>query len=188
MNSKPKTSAEFDALYGVLNPPQRKAVDTIEGPVMVIAGPGTGKTTILTLRIANILRQTDTAPESILALTFTDSGAYAMRSKLLEIIGPTAYRVAIHTFHGFAAQVIEQFPDYFPRIIGSRIVSDALQLKIIGQIIRSREVDLLRPYGDPSYYVKSVLNEIHILKKRKRFAGAITGKHRIRKQESRIRN
>jgi DNA helicase-2/ATP-dependent DNA helicase PcrA len=82
----PNTSV-FSKLYKTLNPGQKKAVDTIDGPVIVIAGPGTGKTTILTLRIANILQKTDTAPENILALTFTESGAYVMRRKLLEIIG-----------------------------------------------------------------------------------------------------
>src|SRR4051812_41952169 len=122
MPTAPKTSIEFDKLFGVLNAPQKMAVDSIEGPVMVIAGPGTGKTTILTLRIANILRRTDTAPENILSLTFTESGAYAMRRKLLEIIGPSAYKVNIHTFHGFAEHIIREYPDYFPRIIGSSII------------------------------------------------------------------
>jgi len=164
MSEKTKTF-EFDKLYGVLNTAQRKAVDAIEGPVLVIAGPGTGKTTILTLRIANILRKTDTSPENILALTFTESGVYAMRRKLLEIIGPSAYKVRIHTFHGFAESIIQEYPDYFPRIIGSTIITDAEQIKIIEKIIQSRSIKILRPYGDPSYYVKSVLNEIHLLKR-----------------------
>jgi len=67
----------FQKLYKGLNAEQKRAVDTVEGPVMVIAGPGTGKTSILTLRIANILEKTDTSPDSILALTFTESGVYS---------------------------------------------------------------------------------------------------------------
>jgi DNA helicase-2/ATP-dependent DNA helicase PcrA len=165
MPSPVKTTKEFDSSYAQLNPAQKRAVDAIEGPVMVIAGPGTGKTTILTLRIANILRQTDTAPENILALTFTESGAFAMRRKLVSIIGPSAYRVATHTFHGFAEHIIQQYPDYFPHIIGSTIITDAEQLKIIEKLVQSKEIKLLRPYGDPLYYVKSVLNEIHLLKR-----------------------
>ena len=159
------TPTKFDISYGLLNAAQKRVVDAIEGPVMVIAGPGTGKTTILTLRIANILRQTDVPPDAILALTFTESGAYAMRRKLLEIIGPNAYKVNIHTFHGFAERIIGEYPDYFPRIIGSQIITDAEQIKIIQKIIESKKVDLLRPFGDPSYYVKPVLREIHILKR-----------------------
>lgn len=165
MQKPSKNSKEFNELYSVLNKPQKKAVDAIEGPVMVIAGPGTGKTTILTLRIANILRRTDTAPENILALTFTESGAYAMRRKLLEIIGPAAYRISIHTFHGFAENVIQEYPDRFPRIIGSAVITEAEQIKMIENIIQSRQIKFLRPYGDPAYYVKPVLNEIHILKR-----------------------
>jgi DNA helicase-2/ATP-dependent DNA helicase PcrA len=79
--------ALFHKLYKGLNADQKKAVDAIEGPVMVIAGPGTGKTAVLTLRIANILRKTDVGPESILALTFTENGAHEMRRRLVSIIG-----------------------------------------------------------------------------------------------------
>src|SRR3989339_1828962 len=99
-------SEEFKNAYKKLNPKQKEAVDTIDGPVMVIAGPGTGKTTILTLRIANILLKTDTPPSGILALTFTEAGAKAMRVKLRKIIGNRALEVPIHTFHGFAASDI----------------------------------------------------------------------------------
>ena len=164
-NPAPKSSQEFEKLYSVLNVPQKKAVDAIEGPVMVIAGPGTGKTTILTLRIANIIFKTDTDPSNILALTFTESGAYAMRRKLLKIIGPSAYKVNIHTFHGFAESIIQEYPDYFPRIIGSAIITEAEQIKIIEKIISSRKIKILRPYGDPTYYIRSVLSEIHMLKR-----------------------
>ncbi len=155
----------FERSYKILNAAQRKAVDTIEGPVVVIAGPGTGKTTILTLRIANILKQTDTSPDSILALTFTDSGAQAMRRKLVETIGATGYKVAIHTFHGFAAYLIEKYPDYFPRIIGSRIINEIEQIKIIEKCLNSKNIKILRPYGDPTYYVDPILKEIHTLKR-----------------------
>jgi len=162
--SETKTSPEFDKLYAVLNIEQRKAVDTIDGPVMVIAGPGTGKTTILTLRIANIIRLTDTSPDSILALTFTESGAFAMRRKLVEIIGQAAYKVRIETFHGFADGLIRDYPDYFPRIIGSNTITESDQIKIVREIISSSKIKLLRPYGDETYYVRPVLSEIHHLK------------------------
>ncbi|MEN9561145.1 MAG: hypothetical protein RIQ56_418, partial [Candidatus Parcubacteria bacterium] len=66
-------SGAFQAEMKKLNAKQRVAVDAIEGPVMVVAGPGTGKTQVLTLRIANILEKADTRPEQILALTFTES-------------------------------------------------------------------------------------------------------------------
>ena len=74
------TAGKFEEAYEKLTKEQRLAVDTVEGPVMVLAGPGTGKTHILTLRIANILRATQATPDSILALTFTDSAARTMRA------------------------------------------------------------------------------------------------------------
>ena len=103
----------FEERYSKLNAAQRQAVDTIDGPVMVIAGPGTGKTELLSMRAANILRKTDTLPENILCLTFTESGAVAMRQRLSTIIGKDAYKVAIHTFHSFGTEVISQNRAHF---------------------------------------------------------------------------
>ncbi len=160
-----KTTQEFERLYRGLNKAQKKAVDTIDGPVMVVAGPGTGKTTILTLRIANILRLTDTEPEQILALTFTESGVNSMRKKLSGIIGTSAYRIHINTFHGFSNEVIRLFPDEFPRIIGGDNATEIDQIQIIEDILDGGEFSLLRPYGDPRYYVRHVLNAIRNLKR-----------------------
>ena len=104
---------KFEELYNRLNPRQKAAVDAIDGPVMVVAGPGTGKTEILTLRIANILLKTDIGPAGILALTFTESGAMAMRRRLVEIIGAPAYYVNVSTFHGFATELSATIPMSF---------------------------------------------------------------------------
>ena len=107
------TSTKFNESYAKLNPAQKKAVDTIDGPVMVVAGPGSGKTEILSLRVANILNRTDMSPGNILCLTFTDSAAVNMRKRLTGMIGNSAYRVAIHTFHGFGVETINSYPEYF---------------------------------------------------------------------------
>ncbi|TSC74256.1 MAG: DNA helicase II / ATP-dependent DNA helicase PcrA, partial [Parcubacteria group bacterium Gr01-1014_48] len=155
----------FDTLYRKLNSEQKKAVDAIEGPVTVIAGPGTGKTHILTLRIANILRQTDTTPDGILALTFTESAVYSMRKRLVEIIGPSAYRVNIHTFHGFCNEVIRRFPEAFDRIIGSSNISEIDQIQIMEKIVEDTFLTALKPFGDPLYYVRPVLHSIRELKR-----------------------
>lgn len=104
---------EFDKRYKQLNAAQKEAVDTVDGPVMVVAGPGTGKTELLSVRTANILKKTDTLPQNILCLTFTDSGAAAMRERLVGIIGQDAYKVAVHTFHSFGTEVINQNREYF---------------------------------------------------------------------------
>jgi DNA helicase II / ATP-dependent DNA helicase PcrA len=98
-----------------LNPAQREAVDAIEGPVLVIAGPGTGKTHILAARIGNILLRTDAQPHNILCLTFTDAGVQAMRQRLLSLIGPDAHKVHIFTFHSFCNTIIQDNLDRFGR-------------------------------------------------------------------------
>jgi DNA helicase-2/ATP-dependent DNA helicase PcrA len=169
----PKTT--FDDIYKGLNKEQKQAVDAIEGPVMVIAGPGTGKTSILTLRIANIVRKTDTSPDTILALTFTESGMNQMRRKLVEIIGTAAYKVKISTFHGFCNDVIKEYPERFPRIIGSTAITEIDQIAIMEKIIdgegeekgsaKSPKIELLKPFGDPLFYVRPALGEIRKLKR-----------------------
>ncbi|MBX2893612.1 MAG: ATP-dependent helicase [Saprospiraceae bacterium] len=103
----------FRAFLASLNPAQRRAVDTTEGPVLVIAGPGTGKTHILTARIGNILLNTDAKAQNVLCLTFTDAGVHAMRRRLLERIGPEAHRVPIFTFHAFCNRVIQENMEHF---------------------------------------------------------------------------
>jgi superfamily II DNA or RNA helicase len=100
--SKLRGTDAFDRGYAQLNAAQRNAVDTLEGPVMVVAGPGTGKTQVLSLRVANILRRTQMKPSNILCLTFSNSGATAMRERLRALIGPDAYGVTVSTIHGFA--------------------------------------------------------------------------------------
>lgn len=160
------SDARFQELYDRLNKEQKKAVDTVDGPVMVIAGPGTGKTSILTLRIAQILRKTDTAPSAILALTFTESGVRAMRKKLIDIIGARGYEVRIHTFHGFCNEIIRSHPERFPRIIGGRAVGEVEQVKMLEDIIlKESQIKLLRPVGDPLYYIKPSLRAIEELKR-----------------------
>ena len=160
-----KDEKVFNELYAKLNKAQREAVDTIEGPVMVIAGPGTGKTQILTLRIANILRRTDTAPEQILALTFTEAGTSAMRTRLASVIGVRAYRVPIFTFHGFCNEIINRFPEYFPQILGSRPASELDRITIMQKVLDDTKLEHLASFRSPYHYVKPALRTISLLKR-----------------------
>ena len=157
--------AAFSEAYASLNAAQKEAVDTIEGPVMVIAGPGTGKTQILTLRIANILLNTDSSADSILALTFTESGARAMRERLIKYIGVEAYSVSISTFHSFCEKLIQQYPDAYQNIIGGRPARDLEKVSIVENILSDPSFKALRPRGNPSYYINSILREISEMKR-----------------------
>lgn len=159
------TSDAFEERYKSLNAEQRQAVDTLDGPVMVIAGPGTGKTEVLTMRIAHILQKTGTAPERILALTFTEAGATTMRRRLVELVGQDAYRGEISTFHGFANRVIRDHPDHFPTIIGASSITEIEQVSILrGLIDRASGLRDLRPFGDRYYHLRSILAAINELK------------------------
>jgi DNA helicase II / ATP-dependent DNA helicase PcrA len=125
----------FQKFYDLLNPQQKKAVDTLQGPVLVVAGPGTGKTQVLTLRIANILKQTDTNPQNILALTFTDNASSNMRARLSEFIGSMAYQVKISTFHGFGNEIIQNFPEKFAFRSEMMQIDDLTKHRIVLEIL-----------------------------------------------------
>jgi DNA helicase-2/ATP-dependent DNA helicase PcrA len=161
-----KLTNDFKAVYLRLNQAQRKAVDTIEGPVLVIAGPGTGKTEILAARIANILMTTDATPESILCLTYTDAGTVAMRSRLLQFIGPNAYRVDIFTFHAFCNLVIQENADHFG-LRNLTTISELEQFRYVREIIDAFPHDhpLTRSTGDIHFESDRLLALYEIMKK-----------------------
>lgn len=104
---------DFSELYASLNEQQREAVDHIDGPLLVIAGPGTGKTQLLSARAANIIKQGDVNPSNILCLTYTEAGATEMRSRLIRLMGNPGSEVSVHTFHSFGSWIINQYPVLF---------------------------------------------------------------------------
>lgn len=126
---------DFEAVYAGLNTAQRQAVDAIDGPVLVIAGPGTGKTQLLSARVAQILRKTDTLPQNILCLTFTESGAQNMRERLSRFIGKSAYDVQIGTYHAFGGDLIQRRPEYFTETRLERPVDELGKRQILADII-----------------------------------------------------
>ncbi len=141
IEKKPQIS--FEERYKKLNKAQKKAVDTIEGPLLVVAGPGSGKTEILSLRVAKILQETHATPSNILCLTFTDSAAVNMRERLSKLIGREAYRVSVHTFHSFTVDIIQKYPEFFYK---GAIFSPADSISQIG-ILESIFDEL--PFKDP---------------------------------------
>src|SRR5690242_5818841 len=157
---------KFREEYERLNDEQKKAVDTIEGPVMVIAGPGTGKTQILAARIGRILLDTDALPQNILCLTYTDAGAIAMRKRLLQFIGPDAYKVNIYTFHGFCNEVIQQNLSLFEKP-ALNPVSDLERIQLFKTLIDHlpKNNPLKRYRGDVYYEIKNLQNLFSAMKR-----------------------
>ncbi len=152
--------------YKKLNPQQQKAVDTIEGPVMVIAGPGTGKTQILAARIGKILLDTDVLPENILCLTYTDAGTIAMRKRLVQFIGADAYKVNIYTFHAFCNDVIQDNLSLFEKT-SLDAVSELESIQLFKTLIDAFPKNhLLKRYrGDVYYEINNLKNLFSAIKR-----------------------
>ncbi|MFI5221636.1 MAG: UvrD-helicase domain-containing protein, partial [Bacteroidia bacterium] len=157
---------KFELEFAKLNPAQQEAVAQIEGPVLVLAGPGTGKTQILSARIANILLETDVLPENILCLTYTDAGTVAMRKRLFRFIGADAYRVGIFTFHAFCNSVIQDNLHLFG-IRNLDAVSEIEQIRFVHEIIDSFSSGniLKRHTGEIYYDTKRLLKLYAAMKK-----------------------
>lgn len=130
-----------------LNQEQREAVEYLDGPLLVLAGPGTGKTQLLSAKVAYILENIDVGPENILCLTFTDAGAENMRARLQTMIGKAALDVNIHTYHAFGANILERYKSYaenFNRKLDAPI-DDTMKYKLISDIQKTLPaMDILR--------------------------------------------
>ena len=163
---KEKLEKKFREEYEKLNEQQRLAVNTIEGPVMVIAGPGTGKTQILASRIGKILLETDTLPENILCLTYTDAGVVAMRKRLLQFIGSDAYKVNLYTFHAFCNDVIQENLSLFEKNSLDPI-SELEKIELFRQLIDSfpKNHPLKRYRGNVYYEIKNLDKLFSTMKK-----------------------
>lgn len=164
-----KLLQNFNQSYAKLNEFQKKAVDQIEGPVMVIAGPGTGKTQILSVRIGKILLETDALPSNILCLTYTDAGVLAMRRRLMDMIGAEAYSVHIHSFHSFCNMVIQQNMHLFHKK-ELQPLNELEQTECLMELIDSFSNDNpLKRYKADAYYEARNLKELFGVIKRESF-------------------
>lgn len=166
MIAKENLKEIFDARFQNLNPEQQEAVNTIEGPVLVVAGPGSGKTELLSLRVANILDKTDTPPTSILCLTYTDSGVKNMKKRLQSIIGPTAHDVHIHTFHSFCTEMMQKFSSFFYATQAPEHLNTIQAISILKSICD--KLPLENPLGYSTQnknLIKSLIKSIGNLKK-----------------------
>ena len=97
----------MDILEG-LNPAQKQAVETINGPLLIIAGPGSGKTRVITHRIAYMVRMQDVLPYRIAAVTFTNKAAQEMKDRLERLVGPHSDALTVGTFHSFCAHMLRR--------------------------------------------------------------------------------
>ena len=152
--------------YEKLNTQQKRAVDTVAGPVMVIAGPGTGKTQILSRRVANIMTNHQTHPEEIVCLTYTEAGASEMLDRLEGLIGEEGRKVRVSTIHSFCSELILENPDLFGR--QPKVISTAVKYELLKEIMDkyiTENSSLYKNRGD-RYSSKDQLLELFSMMKR----------------------
>jgi DNA helicase II / ATP-dependent DNA helicase PcrA len=129
----------MDLLSG-LNPVQRAAVEMPEGPVLVVAGAGSGKTRVLVYRIAYLL-ENGIAPESIIAITFTNKAAGEMRHRVAELIGPTADEIWVSTFHSACVRILRREAPRIGYANSFSIYDSSDSLRLIRMILKDLNID-----------------------------------------------
>lgn len=125
-----------------LNEMQRKAVETVEGPLLVLAGAGSGKTKVLTTRIAYLIEEIGISPSSILAITFTNKAAKEMKERVVKMLGPIAYNIQISTFHSFGLNIMKENYSKLGYDKNFTILDSDDSLTIIKKILKDMNLDV----------------------------------------------
>ena len=163
-------SDQYNYLQG-LNKQQRIAVETLDGPVLVLSGAGTGKTRVLTTRIAHLLVTGKSKPWNIMAVTFTNKAAREMKERVGRIIGPSSEQVLMGTFHSLGARMLRQHCEVIGLKSNFTIIDVEDQVKLLKQIISAKNVD------DKRWPAKFFLNIISSWKDKGLTPSKITDKH-----------
>lgn len=131
-----------DPLLDGLNPPQREAVLATEGPVLMLAGAGTGKTAALTARLAHIIRTRRAWPSEILCVTFTNKAAREMRERVGQLVGPAVEGMPwLGTFHSIAAKLLRRHAELAGLQSNFTIIDTDDQLRVLKQLIQAEGLD-----------------------------------------------
>jgi DNA helicase-2/ATP-dependent DNA helicase PcrA len=125
-----------------LNPEQKKAVETTDGPLLVLSGAGTGKTRVLTCRVAYILARSLAKPWQVLAVTFTNRAAKEMRERVMQLVGPVAEAVWLGTFHALCVRMLRRHGELIGLKSSFTILDSDDQLRLLKQIMEADNVDV----------------------------------------------
>ncbi len=135
------TNPAFLEQLRFLNPAQRQAIDITEGPLLVLAGAGTGKTRVLTTRLAAILLSRKAWPSQVLAVTFTNKAAHEMRERVSSLVGGSAEGLWLGTFHSICVRILRRYAELLKLESSFTILDADDQLRLIKQIIKAEEID-----------------------------------------------
>ena len=138
-----------------LNPAQKEAVETIDGPILIIAGPGSGKTRVITHRIAYMVRVCEVSPYRIAAVTFTNKAAREMKDRLQRLVGTRSDALTVGTFHAFCAMLLRRDGTRVGLASNYTIYDADDQLALIKQAMELAELD---PKQNPPQAVRSVIS------------------------------
>jgi len=128
-------------ILATLNPPQREAVEAITGPVLILAGPGSGKTRVITHRVAYLIRTCGVSPHNIIAVTFTNKAAREMRERLEQLLGQAAEALTLGTFHAICARILRREGKAIGLDSSFVIYDDDDQLKLVKQTLEELNLD-----------------------------------------------
>lgn len=159
-NTSENRPAQADRILDGLNAEQRDAVTHGQGPLLVVAGAGTGKTTVLARRYAWLMREWNCRTENILALTFTEKSAEEMESRVLAGLPVGAYDFWISTFHGMCQRVLEEFALDIGLPNAFRVVSETDAWLMLKHRIHDLPLDYYRPLGNPTKFLRALLRHI----------------------------
>jgi len=147
-----------------LNPKQKEAIEFGNGPLLIIAGAGTGKTTVITQRIKHLIVDKETPPPSILALTFTDKAAYEMQERL-DVLLPYGYtNLWIHTFHSFCDRILRDEAHNIGLDPNYKLISESEAVLLMRQNIFNLGLKQFRPLGNPTKFLDALLTHFSRLK------------------------
>jgi DNA helicase-2/ATP-dependent DNA helicase PcrA len=148
--------ASHERFLEELNPAQREAVLTTEGPLLVVAGAGSGKTRVLTYRVAHLISTCGVKPNEILAITFTNKAAGEMRTRLENLLGDTARRIWILTFHAACGRILRREAPRLGYRSNFTIYDQADQVRLVKACLEELERDPKRFVARGSHTQKTV--------------------------------
>src|SRR6056297_281456 len=141
-----------------LNQEQKEAVEHKDGSLLIVAGAGTGKTTVITKRIAHIIKKEWAAPEEILALTFTEKAATEMEDRVIDSLSYGYFDLWISTFHSFAERILREEGLAIGLPTDFKLLNEFDQYILFKKNFDRFELDYYKPLGNPTKFIKTLLS------------------------------